>query len=368
MSYFDAFQELFRRPMASLKTLEVVTPDSWVFAYNLRPAIREFPALASLIVRHNPSALAFRGALITHLRVTISGLSLEVMHLTGLLQSSALLETLEIESEGEVESGLRLLPDEVIPLPHLRSFTQTLHRDQHAAGIINRLDLPPSCSVVLRCIAGPTNGCPSFDLPNLRDTSYFTNLKRLKVVHVGGCPGSEASFTLDLINDRGTRFTATIKFNNFAASPLDEDREHPKDDKIEASMPGVEVLCVNGDRYVPMGSCSSLTTLILSGTIVHFYLDLLAESGGHNAYRNLHTLVLFFSSQFTPNPVKYLLKTAQTRAQAGLPLRAITVACPFELAPNDLEVLEELKAYVERVELLLEDNTLDWNLDKHFLN
>jgi hypothetical protein len=369
ISRFDGFQELFHHPMASLKTLAVDTPDSWLFAYNVRPATREFPALTSLTVKYNPGALAFRGALITHLRVAISGLSLEVMHLTGLLQSCVLLEKLELENKGELESGLRLLPDEVIPLPHLRSFTQTLHWDRHAAGIINHLDLPPSCSIDLRCIAGPTNGCPSLDLPDLRDASYLTNLKRLKVVHAGGCLGSEAGFTLDFINDRGTRFTATIDFINFAVSPQDKDREHPKDDRIEASMPGIEVLCVDGNRYVPMENCSSLTTLILSGTIVHLYLDLLVESDGHDAYKNLHTLVLFVvPGRFTPNPVRCLPEVAQTRAQAGLPLKAITVAYPSELASYDLEVLEELRAYVERVELLLEDDTLDWNLDKYFLN
>ena len=367
MSRFDGFQEFFRRPMSSLKALEIDTPDHWLFAYNVHPAIREFPALTSLTINHNPAALAFRGALITHLRISISGLNVEVTHLAGLLQSCALLEKLEIENKGEPESGLPLLPDEIIPLPHLRSFTQTLHWDQHVAGIINHLDLPPSCSVVLRCIAGPTNGCPSLYLPDLRDTSYFTDLKRLKVVHAGGCIGSETSFTLDFINYRGTRFTATIKFKNFAISPLD--MEHPKDDRIEASMPGIEVLCVDGDRYVPMGSCSSLTTLILSGTILHLHLDLLVDFEGHNAYKNLHTLVLFVvPSQFTPKPMRYLLEVAQTRAGAGLPLRRITVACPSGLASDDLKVLEELRAYVERVELLLEDDLLDWNLDKYFLN
>lgn len=369
ISRFDGFQELFRRPMASLKTLEVVTPDSWLFAYNIRPAIREFPALTSLTVKHNPGALAFRGALITHLRVSISGLSLEVIHLASLLQSCVLLERLEIENKGELESGLRLLPDELIPLPHLRSFTQTLHWDRHVAGIINQLDLPPSCPIVLRCIAGPTNGCPSLDLPGLRDATYFTNLKRLKVVHTGGYLGSEAGFTLDFINDKGTRFTATIEFINFAVSQLDKDREHPKDDRIEASMPGIEVLCVDGNRYVPMENCSSLTTLILSGAIVHLYLDSLMESGGRIAYKNLHTLVLsFVSGQFKPNPVDFLSEIAQTRAQAGLPLRTIIVACPPELTFHDVDALKELGAYVERVELLFEDDMLDWSLDKYFLN
>ena len=371
MSRFDGLREFLRQPMAALKTLEIDTPGDWLFTPSVRPEAREFLALTSLTVKHNPAALAFRGTLITHLCISISTLGLEVRHLPDLLRSCGLLEKLELESKAGLEDSLSLLPDEVIPLPHLRSFTQTLHRDQHTAGIINILDLPPSCSVVLRCIVGHTHGCPLFTLPDLRDMSYFTNLRRLKVVHTGGCFGRESSFTLDFVNDKGTRFTATTEFENYAVSPLDKDLEHPRDDRIEPSMPQVEVLCVHSNTYVPLESFRSLTTLVLSGPNVHLYLESLVDLEDHYVYENLHTLVLYFAPcQLIPGPVKYLPVFAELRAQAGLPLRTITIASPFALASDDLEDLEEVtrRGYVERIELLLEDNALDWNLDKYFLS
>lgn len=365
----DRLQKLFHLPMASLKTLEVVTPDNWFFTRSMRLEAREFPALTSLTIEHNPGALAFRGSLITHLRVSTSNLHHEITYLPDLLRSCALLERLEIENRGDLENSLQLLPDEVIPLPHLRTFTQTLHHDRHTPGIINELDLPPSCSIVLRCIAGPTNGHPPLDLPALRNTSYFTNPKRLKVVYAGECLGGDASFTLDLVNDRGTRFTATTEFTNFAVSFTPQHSEHPKDDRIEHSMPGVEVLCVGGYRYVSIERFRSLTTLILSGSVIHLYLEFLAGPKGRYVYENLQKLVLFVvRSRFAPTPVRHLPDVARIRAETGLPLRMVTFASPSVLSAIDLMLLEEVRAYVERVDLLLGNDALDWNLDKYYLN
>lgn len=149
--------------MASLKTLEVIAPENRLFAYNLHLPIREFPALTSLTVKHHPDALAFRGDLTTHLYISMSGLNQEVVHLRGLLRDCALLERLEIENTRGHDNSLR--PDKVTSLPHLHSFMQALNWDHHAAGMIDNLDLPHSCSVILRYIAGLTNGRPSLDPP-----------------------------------------------------------------------------------------------------------------------------------------------------------------------------------------------------------
>ena len=273
-----------------------------------------------------------------------------------------LLEELEIDNEIGLESGLHLLPDEVIPFPHLRSFTQTLRGNFHTAGILDNLSLPPSCSVFLRCI-GHTNGYPQLSFPNLRNTSYY-NIKRLKLVHAGAHLGFRAVVAWDSINDRGTRFSGTMwSFNHAVSLP------GMGDAGIKLSMPVVEVLYVYGQRLMSWGDYQCLTTLILSGTIVHLHLEFLAEPKHRNTCKNLCTLVLFVApSLFTSDLAKRLLDIVQTRAKAGLSFKAITLACRLSLAQIDLETLEGLKECVGRVELLLGDDALDFNLNKYFLD
>ncbi|KAF9646290.1 hypothetical protein BDM02DRAFT_3118870 [Thelephora ganbajun] len=361
---FDGLHELFHRPLASLKTLEVTTPDSLLSLQPVCPTAREFLTLTSLTVEHNPGALAFRSTMITHLRVAISQEYSEITKLPDLLRSCVFLEELEIESKRE--RSLRLPSNEAIPLPHLHSFTQTVCSHRHKAGILNNLYLPPSCSVVLRCIAGISNGHPPYDLPSLRDTSYFTNVNRLKVVYLDRYLGRKGGFTIDFINDRGTRFTAITDFHNYA------DRfpevENPRARKLGLSARKVEVFCVGGDKYVTLKSYEFVTTLILSGPTVHLYLELLGKPKLGDACKSLHTLVLFVPlDPLTSVLVKLLLGVAQTRAKMGLPFRTVTFAYPSMLASDKLEALKGLEECVERVELLLGDDALDWDLDKYFL-
>ena len=340
-------------------------PDGFA-AQAARPPAREFLSLTSLTIWHNPGAFAFRGSRITRLRLVISKFYPEVTELPDLFRSCVSLEELEVSNEGALEGGLRLFPGEAIPLPHLRSFSQTLHCDGQRPGILNSLCLPPSGSVVLRCIAGVTRGFPPLSPPDLRDMSYLTNLKRAKAV-AGGISGGKEGITLDLINNKGTRFTAITEFFD-CTSGLPSD-ERTKDREVGFSMSAVEVLCIGGHRYVSLGSDTGcLTTLILSGP-VHLYVEFLAESKHPTACKNLHTLRLFVArSQFTSDLARRLLTIAQTRAKLGLPLRVITFAYPSTLAKNELTVLEGLRECVERVELLFGGDALGWNLDKYFLN
>ena len=364
---FDGLHKFFCLPLASLKTLEVATPDEWSQVLAVRSAAREFVALASLTIRNSSSALAFRGSRITHLRVVLTVLSgLGVAELLSLLRSCVLLEELEMDNEIGLESGLLLLPNEAIPLPHLRSFTQTLRGGNlHTAGILDNLSLPPSCSVLLRSV-GHTNGYPRLSFPNLRNTSCYTNIKRFrfKVVHAGARFGYGAVIACDIINDRGTRFIAAMWFFNHTVS-----LPGMGDDGIKLSMPVVEVLYVDGHRHMLWGDYQCLTTLILSGTVVRLHLESLAEPKHRNTCKNLRTLVLSVApSLFTSDLVRRLLGIAQTRAKAGLSFKAITFACRLSPAKTDLETLEELKECVVRVELLLGDDALDFNLDKYFLD
>ena len=363
---FYGLHELFHQPLASLKTLVVASPDEWLEAQAARSAAREFVALTSLTIVHNPGALAYRGSHITRLHVAIPDLGSEVIELFNLLRSCVVLEELVVENARGLESWLGLLPNEIIPLPHLRSFTQTLYCNHHMAGIINNLHLRPSCSVVLRCICGIVNGYPRPNLPDLRNAPYFTNVKRAKVAYAEGCCGRKASITIDLIGNRGTRFTAITEFTNCAVDLSDEG--YTRDLELPMST-GIEVLCLYGHKWVSLKSYKFLTTLIISGPIVHFCLRSLEESGLRDACGSLHTLVLFVSPDpFTPGLVRRLFNISHSRAKAGLPLRAITLACPSKLTLGDLEVLEGLRGCVGRVELLFGDDTLDWNLDKYFLN
>ena len=362
---FNGLQNLFLQPLASLKTLEVITHDHWLLADDTHPPARDFPALTSFTVRHNIGALAFRGALITHLHITVSSSTSyqNMRHLSDLLRSCTLLKDFGIEISGWLEENRQLRFDEVIPLPHLQSFTQTLHWDRHTARIMDSLDLPPSCSVVLRCLADERYNRSSFLLPDLRDTSYFANLKRLKLSLTPDLK-NKISHTLVSINDKGTQFTAKMGFKNVGLIPLVAEIE---DAKIEPSIPGIEVLCIDCTGCLPLERFSSLTTLALSGSSGFSQLEFLAELGDPYTHRNLHTLALYTEQdEWSPDPMTCLLTIAKSRAQAGLPLRTITVASP-ELAPGNSEILEEVRGYVERLELLLGDDALDWDIDKYFL-
>ena len=361
--------KLLDQPLAALRNLEIAAPCIGLFQpLDVYSRARELPALTSLTIRNNPDALSFRGPRITQLHVTIPRLSaLEVAALFNLVRSCVLLEELEIENKHGLEDGLLLLPDNIIPVPHLRSFTQTLHRYQHSAGVLNNLSPPPHCLVALRCISDSIhNGYPPLSLPDLRNGSYFTNVKRLKISHAERYPGCEASITLDFINDSGARLTARTEFVRYT---IVTSRERVGSEKINLSASLVEVLCVGGPRWVRMKNCHRLTTLILSGAVIHRYLKLLAGTDGPDTCKSLHTLVLFVEPNLlTSDLVPRLLKAAQTRAKAGLPLRTITFACPSVLAPKHLAILGGLREYVERIDVLLGDDTLDWNLDKYFLH
>ena len=366
IGHFAGLHKLLYQPLESLRTLEVATPEKFEQVLAMRSAARNFLVLTTLIVRHNPGGLGFRGSGITYLCVGIPELDcFQVAELISLLRSCVLLEVFQIENGKGLETGLLLLPNDIITLPHLRSFTQTLDNGWHRTGMIGNLHLPPICSVVLRCMIGPTNGYPPLKLPYLRDMSYLTNVKRVKAVFVEGCLGRKASIILDFVNDRGIRLTTTTEFFNHAVNISEE----PAGEMIRLPASAVEVLCVHGHRYITLEDYRSLTTLILSGTIAHLYLELLAEPKNYDTYKKLGTLVLFVAPSLSrPDLVRLLLKAVQTRAEAGHRFKTITFVCPHALAPNDLTALRGLGECVERVELLLGNDPLDWTFDKYFLN
>ena len=362
------FHKLLDQPLATLRTLEVSVQYERFQVPTLHSTPNEFPALTSLTVRNVSAALAFRGPRITQLHITISTLcNRGVLAFINLVESCALLEELEIENETGLVDDLPLSPDHVIPLPHLRSFTQTLHCDLHSAGVLNNLWLPPSCSVLLRCVpVGIGKGYPPLSLPDLRNRSYLTNVKRLKVFYAEGCVGHKCSTTLDFINDSGTRFTVRTEFINYYTS-LPEECTGGERINLPASM--VEVLCIGGHKEVQLEKYQHLTTLILSESVVYQYLESLAGPEILDTLESLRTLVLFVEPLLlTSDLVRALLKVARKRAKAGLPLQTITFACPSMPLPGDLMVLEVLDVYVERVVLLLGDDALDWDHDKYFLN
>lgn len=270
-----------------------------------------------------------------------------------------------MENKKELDNDLLLLPDDVVPLPHPHSLTQTLHRDLHRAGILNSLYLLPTCSVVLRCVTGPTNGSPPLNLPNLRNTSYFARVKWV-IVYAEGCLGLKVGTTLDFVHDRGTRFTVTTEFFNYS---FDLSTEHTGGENIKLSASVAEVLCAGSHRYVKLDNYQCPTTLILSRSVVDLYLELLAKPEHPNVYKSLRVSVLFIAlSLLTSNLVRCLLDNARACAEVGLLLTTITLAYPSTHTPDDLAAVEKLRECVERVGLLFEDEVLDWNLDKYFLD
>ena len=145
----------------------------------------------------------------------------------------------------------------------------------------------------------------------------------------------------------------------------------------------VEILCLQGCRLwdgegqavdtvkYALDCLRGISTLVLSSTAVKpclLALDMDPSASYLQRSSPVHTLVIHsdFTNTGWDSILQTLLTVAQRRKAAGFPF--ITVSLFLLEDPELKQVLEELKECIERFEVTVGDNVLEWDLDKYFLD
>ena len=271
--------------------------------------------------------------------------------------------------------------NELVSLPHLRSFTHTSSRDIYQLNLLNRLSLPSTCRVVLM-IDVTGDFCDPWDSGILtpRDSSYLSDIRTVRI--------AARSRNLDV---REEHTTFKIELVNSAHKTVSFDRvsyhgDHPSlflhqgvMDILESiEVDSVETMCfdhypVHTHHVLPnvtpgcitqgLRSFLRLKTLIL---VEYVITSLLGEISLCPA---LDTLVVY-CSDFTrdpcltdDDPLSQVRKFVESRKKAGSPLKALTLVVPFANL-RQLE-LERLTSCVGRVEVVSGDDALYWDVDEY---
>jgi hypothetical protein len=128
-------------------------------------------------------------------------------------------------------------------------------------------------------------------------------------------------------------------------------------------------------KYVAQAleSLGNVTTLILFNSAVEPCLAALEQDNREKVQwcSTVHSLVIYSPSQLDltgADILQSLLRVSRKRQTAGAPFRSVTLAIPSEMisvvSSGDLAALNEC---IERFELLVGDDALDWNVDKYFI-
>ena len=306
--------------------------------------------------------------------------------LCRLIGTCPLLEHIEI---GWYEHTAKT-PAKTISLPNLRTFTHVVTNSEYTSVLLNALSLPPSCRVALQSSVwmDPDWSLSPALVPTLRDRSYLTDVKRIKLSAADNRVDHTMLFAgIVLINDKGNRIA--LERSMFVVPPTGIDPS--MDARINTTylgylehlnMNSAEVLCLHGYelRYGRGGGqtaikralerLKALTTLILSNSATSLFLSALLPGSEGWCGPKIHTLVIHtrartsFRSQ---DVLKTVLSVAKERKAAGLPFKSVSV---FILHPDEceLDLLRDLTGCIERFELVMGDSVLDWDPDKYFLD
>ena len=148
----------------------------------------------------------------------------------------------------------------------------------------------------------------------------------------------------------------------------------------------VEVLCIDGrvrpdtvteGFFAEASGFGNVRTLILSGSAVGpclLYLDPESDPIGHCLwFPSICTLIIHtdqHSSYFWV--LRPLLDAARKRKVVGFPFKYVSLFLRGDLEWEYQEIAEEdlhkLRKCVERLEVVEEDDALDWDVDKYFLD
>jgi hypothetical protein len=310
-----------------------------------------------------------------------------IKELGRFLGSCPLLEHMEIRCFGYTPATFKFAG--IVSLPNLRSFTHVVPTSEYNPWLLNELSLPHSCSVVLRgslwmdhddCYV-PEGGSV---IPTLRDPSYFTNVKRIKLSAAEIFTDSlTLFFGIDLISNKGNRIT----LEKFMHVPPEDYGAGVDVNMMDLGtlryidMSSAEILCFHGYELRPGGRrgklavknawehSKRLTALILSNSTTSSFLSALSPDPKGSYCPKIRTLVIHSHTRMSfdsEDVLETLLSVATERKMAGFPFNSVNVFIryPEECEPD---LLEALRGCIERFELVMGDDALDWDPDKYFL-
>ena len=218
----------------------------------------------------------------------------------------------------------------------------------------------------------------------------MAEIKRVKLRMTFDGDGNEVVGTLELINSKGTRVCSErVDSKKGHRPPVRDRRDHPLNAahlNLFGNLDGrsVEILCIDGcaswDKVVVKFLKEALgfgnvRTLILSNSAVEPFLSALnrkPDASDHGRWFSpIHTLIVRTdSNRFKVNPrvLQPLLNIAEMRKEAGFPFKSVSLFLRDGLERHPVWVSKGLRRRVERLEVVVGDDILDWDVDKYFLD
>ena len=350
--------------------------------------IRSFPSLRTLIISgalrapfHAPCLTTFR---FTDLRSPPrSGVS---NFIAKVLQDSPLLEEVYVKYDEDEQESEGLATDDLVSVPHLRSFTHAAPYHLFNLGLFNRLSIPPTCQVAFainQTVWGRT-GPYHITLPTLRDPFNLSDTTRAKFLARSLNPHLEqkprfAVLAIELVNSSGTRVSIEVE-SGYVDSTSDylfygflvvskrvcsaktlcldhfEAPVHPEfvphEDFVEESLRNYRnlktLILVESSFILSLASCLTVDTLVVysSRVVVHSErsdsIDIIGQVRG----------------------------VAKSRQEAGFPIKTLIMVIGDDgaVVRERQGELDGLKSYAGQVQVVSGDDALDWDVDKYFLS
>ena len=227
-------------------------------------------------------------------------------------------------------------------------------------------------------------------LPPFENPDYLTEIKRVKLKATGNVCGSEVAGALELINAKGTRVCSERMVPERMKRQPHGPRGTPHPPNVAhldfiRNLDGrsVEILCIDGYALRDVGGVAieflketlgfgNVRTLILSQSAVEPCLSALNEGPGANDhilwFLPIHTLIIHSGEEgprLCEMILQPLLSVAQKRKVVGFPFKSVSLFFRYGL---DREVLSGLERCVGKLEVVIGDGVLDWDVDKYFLD
>lgn len=372
-------RRLLLQPMSSLRTLDFYWNRNHSDSIRHRMEENCFPTVTKMTARGGDS-FPFSVPRLTQLQVH-SYHDLAMDELIVLLHHCPLLEELEIE----YIRGTPIRHDHnTVKLFHLRSYNHHTSTNTHL-NLFDQLSFPTSCSVVFNYWNGFTDIHGIHDSsPPFYNPSSLADIKRIRL-RTGEKGGCSADATVELVDAKHTRVCLTRSVgwaplmipNRYAISELYLAYLEDLDARV------VEVFCVGG--FAPwmsvharevLSCLGNIRTLVLSDTAVKSYIHALAPYGSGPPCSVLDVLVIHSENLciYGEDTLEHLSRVAQRRKEAGIPLESVSL---FVRLPWDLDergpmgscpALEQLRECVGRLEIVMGDDVLDWNIDDYFFD
>jgi hypothetical protein len=349
------------------------------------------PAVTTLIVQGG-DAFPFDVPQLTQLQVHSREI-LAIDKLLHFLNRCPLLEELEVAYERSVHTSRTR---ETAELPNLRLYNYHTTKNEYL-GLLNKLRLPPSCSVVFNYWNGSAAVHQvNHDIP-FYNPSPLSEIKRINLKAVGQTGGS-IDATVELMDVRSYRVFMVRNVGRSRRVGWIDDHG-VVDNLYVAYLKGLDtravtILCIESSYRWDLNSAQEVLSclegirmLVLSGPVVAPCVHALCPMAeGDPEYPDpsrwrcpkLDTLVIRSPSLFWCNPMddimRYLPAIAQERKAAGMPFKSISlfISSPWDENGNgpmeSCSSLEVLRGCVERFEIVLGDDALDWNADDYFFD